>query len=1242
MGGHKGGGGPSGPSPSDIAYNNYISAKNDLLNIQSQYRQPLTYNASNRQWNFTPEPTVDAGRPTNLPTNLPTGHWESPWYDGENWHPVMIGYGEDIRPAMQCDGDGNCTYISVYIQSDQELANVDTNALNGKINGYNQDLNNIGNQINQKSNAKNGFYNSATNIINATKQGQYKYLDAKQAINNQKGILTGNGISDSEANSIVDALTGGAGQFRTFYLNERISPWDPSVLPSNLSNTIKGRPDLGSGFNKYADGRSGYYLDQTPQGRAARDAWNNAVNADNLDITARYGSLEAYAKQDYINQITDPTKNSAQIAAIRGSESRALSPLVTEYQEKAFPDAIAQQTRDEVQNKIFGIAPTSSGYAFTDVTKGLSDLISTNTTFNSLWTKAKGDISLAGLTTDTATPWSKLLTSLGVDRFMVTDQDSFGTLLGLVATLDPKNADDKQIIDANPDIYKQVSALKSNSTFNSLLSYTPEINDAFNASVQSSEAAATKKFGDLRQSILQDTINQLTQAKKQEINYDFFMNSSVGQEVTALQQDITGSLLGDVGVGGISPFVQNPQQLQSKLDLGLGNIFGTKNGLIYNWEDWFNNQIEKKYAGGIDIPNDYIPPALRNLQNGFVDTTTAASWKKYDDAYASLKVNPANAYAKSIVANVPTNYVPVENRKTIQPTWTQYETKLKAAGYVDQDTLNTWVKYDDAYNTLLKNPNDATAKSVYASRPADYIAPNQRMNTDVQFAKDFFSTYLKPRFDASQSIAEFQDYIDVTKNTQNPFQTQDRLDALKLAAQTSVSQWFTNLQKAGSSKFNSDYYFDPLNYLKNTGITDTATGNVFLPGTAFNNYADTAAGQALSAQAQKVNADWNAARSGQTSTDVNGNTIDWAQQAYTYGVDLNDKAAFAKLHYQLVGMNAPRPFDPAPDVYAPQISRLYITQVLTPMLIDKANKIGTVFGQFIQPKQYVEELLKAVNLPGNQDQWNNILKSYGIDPNASLSEISDTLINALSQDSTLEIKKKIGDLATQGKAPTQTQLGVEYIQRAAASGITTPASGVYAIFKNAGFNGTEDQFYSTFLPDASQEDISVLNAAYTTSGKAPQLFPTITGSGIEQIASMAALFGDTSIQEVLSTAGVATPTGQIGGLAQTLFTTSGEDVGIGDPFADTTYTLTSTGLLKTTTTDSKIGIGNPFDDIGISDPFSDTSDPFSSSTNPFSSIGSSSSISKPKISLSFSIGPKSSNSNFASDPFSSFGSSFGF
>jgi len=1167
--------------------------------------------------------------------------------------------------------------------------------------------------------AKNKFYDQVVNVINGAKQGSYNYLQAKQAISNLKQTLIDGGLPDASGetlkdwekydqafrtlykdptnktakdvwdsrpsdyvrpadrvNTVLDNLIGPqTGQFRNFYLTERQPPrWDPAVLSGNLNN--RGDIDQNK-FNKYKDNRPGYYINETPQGKAAKIAWATAQANDDLDTIQRYGSLENFAYADYLNQITDPTKLSKDILAIRGSEATPLPEGITGYKEEVLhlpgDPRTPQEVRDDVQNQLLGLEEVQTpegtiSYQFRDLNKKFSDLVSKDSRFNKLWTDAKNEAQLAKLiNTSTPGPWTKLIKSFGIGPSMLTDQASFGSLLGRIATLDANKATDKNIIDNNSQLVDTVVGLKSNETFQNLLSSVPEVNSAFKAVITEAEKEQSKKFGELRQSVLQDAINELKLAKQKELNFDFFKSTDVGKDLSALQQEFSNSLLGDLSVGGLNPFGQSQQTLQKKLDLGLGNVFGTQNGLLYNWEDWFNNQIEKKYAGNIDVPNDYVPPALRTLSNGFVDDKKLTSWKKYDDAYAALKTNPNDSWSKAIVAGAPIDYVSVDNRKAVKPEWSNYESQLKAAGYVDPKTLASWGQYDQAYKTLQANPSDKAAQDTWNSRPADYILPDNRMDKDVQFAKDFFSTYLKPRFDASQSISEFQDYINVSEKTQNPFQTQDRTDALKLAAQSSVSQWFTNLQKAGDSKFNADYYFDPVGYLTTKGVGDP--DNPLLPAAAFtgtgtgdkpNWYANTVAGIKAAQQSAKASADWEAAKQGQSTTDDYGKTINWLKEAYDYGLDVNDKEAFAKLHYNLVGVNAPQKdangnivrnedgtpktsaYDAAPNVYAPEIAKTYINHVLTPYLLDQSNKIGTVFGQFVKPSDYVDEILKTVSLPENKDQWNALIKNYGIDPNESLSEIKNTLTTALSQDSTTDIKKRIGDLITTGKTPTQAELGVEYIQRATpASGTVTPASGIYAVFKNAGFNGTESDFYSTFLPDASQEDLSVLNAAYTPAGKATPLLPTITGGGMEQIATMAQLFGDTSIQEVLGTAGVAVPSGKpslLGGL----LSASGEDVGIGDPFADTSTPFAT--VSGTSKADNKIGISNPFDTVGITDPFADESDPFASS-NPFSSIGSSSSVGTPKIKTNvnvFTQGFSSRKNSSIGSLFDSFGGSFGF
>ena len=1240
----------------------------------------LSYDYSTRTWKYFPE---DTGANTSRPVSetiylIPTIYTRS---DGRgssitDWTISTVAPGTTQGPANRYGERPpakQIPYTAVQLTSSSDAAQLLRDGklpifdaayllkgyhdqIIGRIAtlSYNEQLNNEAASLNATNTGKNNFAEKVQNIVNATKQGSYNFLQAKDAITQQKTLLTAAGISDEDATKEVDRLVGNTGQFNNFYLAERVTPWDPSVLPGTLSDVVKQRTDLGDNFNTYINGKKGYYLNETDPGRKAAAIWDQAVADNNLDIIGRYGSKEAYAKYDYLQQITDPTKTSAQINLIRGSQSAALSPLVTDYTEKVFPgqsDAQAQMVRDEVQNKIFGLQQVTTagqtGYQFRDVPQELSDFVTKNTAANSLWKAAQSDAALAKLGTNIQGPWTKLTKSLGVNNSMLTDQSSFGSLLARVATLNPKDAKDKAIIDSNQQLIDSISKLTNDNTFKDLTNYTPEVNDAFTKSVQASEKEQTIKFGQMRADILKDTIAQLKLAKQKESSISLLKSLPIGQDLQAMQTDINNAILGDSGIGGLmsttgQKFAGNQP---FKLDLGLDSIYGTRNGLIYNWQDWFNNEIEKKYAGNIDIPNDYVPPLLRTKENGFVDPSVVSGWKKYDDAYAALKVNPNDLFSKAVVAGAPTDYVPVSQRKTVQSTWLNYETQLKAAGYVDPQTLASWAKYDDAYAKLQANPNDQNAEAIYNKRPEDYIVPDQRMDKDAQFARNFYSQYLKPRFDASQSIAEFQDYIDVTKNTQNPFQTQDRMDALKLAAQTSVTQWYANLQKLGNSKFNADYYFDPNQYLKDKGIGDP--NNPMLPGSAFEDYANTAAGVKALNQATKVNVDWEAAKQGKTTTDEYGNPVNWTQQAYRYGLDVNDKNSFAKLHYQLVGQNAPekdsagnivkdangnaviQSFDAAPDVYAPQIAKLYIAKVLTPILIDKANKIGSVFGQFVKPSDYVDQILQAVDLQKDNPQWKQLLSSYGLDPNSSLTEIKNELTSALSQESTVEIKKKIGDLIGKTETPKQSNLGVEYIQRETEpTGAPTAASGIYAIFKNkGGYSGSEEQFYSDFMPGASQEDINLINAAYSPGGVQKFLGITTSGDAMTQWSSMESFFGDTSLTEALSLAGTKTTTS--GGPLSYFGDTGSDEVGIGDPFADD-----SNYFATFTTNNNKSSASNEF---GIGDPFADNEDFFSDSSNPFGTIKASTSSKINSIGSFFPSLSSSSKSNSFAD-FSSWNS----
>jgi hypothetical protein len=259
-------------------------------------------------------------------------------------------------------------------------------------------------------------------------------------------------------------------------------------------------------------------------------------------------------------------------------------------------------------------------------------------------------------------------------------------------------------------------------------------------------------------------------------------------------------------------------------------------------------------------------------------------------------------------------------------------------------------------------------------------------------------------------------------------------------------------------------------------------------------------------------------------------------------------------------------------------------------------------------------------------QWQKLLSSYGLDANASLTEIKNELTSALSQDSTTTIKKKIGDLISKTETPTQSNLGVEYIQRETEpSGITTAASGVYAIFKKAGYNGNEDQFYSDFMPGSSKEDINLLNAAYSPGGAQKFLGVSTSGDAMAQLSSMASLFGDTSLTEALSFAGTNTTTSGVttsGNLSSYFGDTSSDEVGIGNPFADD-----SNYFATFTTQGSK---SSSSDEFGIGDPFANTEDSFSNSSNPFGTIKASTSSKINSIGNFFpSLAGSSKSSSFA-------------
>ena len=751
----------------------------------------LSYDANKYTWNFTPQQKVGI-------ENRPTGRTIYVHFDENqaiDWNDTGAGWTEDPSTMSRWGETWTAPWgywTPIYLSADWSPENTpDILKSDVAIYQYNQIWNKEGVEENKKIDAKNTFEAQAKtaidNIKSTIKPGTpvdtNRYVNAKNQINSFKATLTNAGYTDQEATDEINNLIAPkVGLLSVAYSNDpslRPSEYDANkeetsaLLNREIALNSADTKNKFSQFNKYRDGSAGYFFNKTDLGKQAAKEWEAYEKDDNLDIILRYKDKGTYGFYKYLEAVKLDPKN----LNIRGSEAAPLQSK--EYTETIRTDANNAQIRDS----IFGLSekpdPETGLYTLQNTGTGqeVADFIKTNKTATTLFDQAKKEAGLAEIFSDSAQgQWSRLLKDVSAKTGVKTDlktitnsETAFASFLGLAATLDSKT--DGQIINNNKTLINSINALNSNTTFKQITSSPPEIAATFKKIITDSDLNQKKNFDVLRQQALTDTIAALKTAKQKESQIAYFqpLLKDFQSVQTEFNNSINSAILSDAGLTNINPLGSQASSTQKKykMDFGLDSIFNTKNGLIYNWQDWMNNEIEKKYAGDIDIPDDYIPPSLRTESNGFIDKTgwnkeKLATWDKIDKAYITLKTNPNDWSAKEIVKDLPEGYIPAEKRKTVQDSWTKYEEQLKSKGYVDPKVLSTWTEYDAAWNRWQKAPKGsaekATAEAAYNAlvKPKDYITPDLRMGQEAQFAKDFYSQYLKPRFDSSQSFAEFQ------------------------------------------------------------------------------------------------------------------------------------------------------------------------------------------------------------------------------------------------------------------------------------------------------------------------------------------------------------------------------------------------------------------------------------------------------------------------------------------------------
>ena len=626
----------------------------------------------------------------------------------------------------------------------------------------------------------------------------------------------------------------------------------------------------------YGDFDASYYKTQSS---TAAQQWASAVANDDIDLTQRYGGESGFYLHHYTTQ--------GKPAGLRGNKAE-VTAAANQYLEDTPTDVDIQAART--------------------IQLGVDTDTQTNRLLNvpaiaSEWEKAKSGDSY----------WQ----GQAKEKFLdINKPDEFAALFRL------SDRPEDQIVRLN---------------YNANAGYgITELEDALGEAVGEKATVDVKRFGALTQDVLKQTIAEMKKAKAREQNMSMLKGFGAFGEITDINKELSNSILGDSGVGGLLSFTGGGKA-QESLEKSLTKITGVNtNNTVYNWQKWFDETLKTKYD--------------ENLELGY---TT-------DEAKEQVKI-------------------------------------------------------------------------------------------EAGFAKEFVDKYLIPRFDQSKSMDEFVEYLDVRQSEQNPFQTQDIMNAAKLVADVRAKSYLDQIKATPGRYFDSNFYFSP-------------TGDKAREGA----YAD---------QASTVAADWEAAKKGDEY---------WKSQAYRFGVNIEDKDAFARMHFQVKGQG--KGYDPADDILnTSKVSDYIYTQIL-PALKEEALKSGSVFGQFITPDEFADSMLEGLD-PNDKKTWDEVLKRYGIDDfKGSIDELKEYVKETLRTGSAQEIRENIKYLNEKRQKPTQEKLGITYIERPEdyKEGEIKGETELYKTFQSAGFKGTEDEFYNDFFPDMDRGEQALL----TKSGKNEELKTT--------------------------------------------------------------------------------------------------------------------------------------------------------
>lgn len=559
-----------------------------------------------------------------------------------------------------------------------------------------------------------------------------------------------------------------------------------------------------------------------------------------------------------------------------------------------------------------------------------------------------------------------------------------------------------------------------------------------------------ERFNVMRNDVLKKTIAKLNAAKKQEDELGFFKNMPGISEIYDFGSTVSNELLGDSGLGGYLSMVG-----QKGLKENIENMFSTGNSTVYNWQKWFDEELAEKY-------NPLYPEYIEESKN--IDEK-----QKIIEAYTKRNnnINPEiyiSGNEKKLVFNTATNRfdedfldeIGFNTTKELENFLSKNENDKKLLSLLKENPLNKYSNTDSMVIDLLNEINEEQKKlksqlsELYSPPKSTTIKTNDK---EYEIAKEevqaFINDYLKPRFDYSRSMDEFVSYLDVSNNQQNVLQTQTLSNKIKELTKIQTDSYLDRLQEGNKIiGIDTDYYFN----------TD---------------------GKHKKDQIFIVNLDWEKAKKNPNTTYLQrqgqGERKNWAEWAYQYGLDLNNKDDFAKLHYELKGKTLG--YDPRKDYVDQKQVVNYVSESILPYVTQEAGKVKNVFLDFVPPEEYLNTLSDDYDFLENEN-IKELLEENDIDSDLyDPEEINNMFAEVLRTVPAENIRKQIEELNKKKKKPTQELLGVSYIEREEDVKEKEEESkdAIYDIFKQAGFEGDKDEFKDFIGEDLSVEGMDLIS-----------------------------------------------------------------------------------------------------------------------------------------------------------------------